>query len=569
MPKRLIFIFSALAVAMGYLFFVEPHLKSTTEKLLSKNELWAFPQGSLSEISFRDIRLRRGKNGVLRVEKPVAAPASEEACAPLFMKWERVVAVNTLPDWAKDGKKLSDFGLDPPVLTVKLKAGEQAQTLLLGKKVEGQLSEHYAKLEGQSALILLRSDLVDALQKPAAEYADSKPFAFLKDGPCEIHWRTENHLPCVLKRVSGLFVATNDTFVWQADNHLSRAFILELQNFDVTKVAGVKMSDEEAGLEKPWCSLAVSNPKYTKEMLVGKTVERKKSRWVKFEPNGLAFPLEENILKYLDLDFEGLAAKNPMDGPVTFLSQVTFDFHEKKTQLVFAGEKTDWHLEHPYSWLFPSPKVFNYLLKFVTRDLSRFRMGNLSDPALTVLFEYKDPSMPREKVEIFRVKDNPAVCYVQRNGVPTLAEMPASILEAFSDDPFQFVAKNALELALEKSSKLLIQKEGQEFSLQKSNLGAWSGTTPKDLTVDALLDGLRKAECYSSMLKKDGVDFGFAAPLCQLTFFGEDGKPLLDCKVGSYSSKSEAFLLADGLFFMFVRQLPDAWISKTTLKKEN
>jgi len=580
MSKRLIFIFSALAVAVSYLFFVEPHLKSTTEKLLSKNALWVFPRGSLREISFGDISILRNKDGAFRIEKPVSAAASEETCLSLFLKWERVVPVTKFTNSAKDGEKLSDYQLDPPALIVRFKfweqsAGEQIKILLIGKKVEGQGTEYYArleeeKIESESSILLLKSDLVESLQKPLAEYADSKPFSFLKEGSAEIHWRTEDRLPCMLKCVLGLFLISNETFTWQAENHLSRSFISEFQNFDI--MTGTPMSDKDAGITKPWCTIivtgVVADAIHSKEMLVGKTIqaaalEGKKSRWVKFEPDGLAYPLEENVLKYLDLDFEKLAARNTMDGPVIFLKQVIFDFHEKKTQLVFTGEKMNWNLEHRYAWLFQSPKVFNYILKFVTREVSHFRMGNLTDPVLTVQFEYKDSAMPKEKVDIYRVKDNPAICYVQRNGAPTIAEMPASILDEMSDDPFQFVGKNLMEQIVDKSSKLVIRKVAQEFLLQKNNLGIWQSTESNGPTPDALLDGLRKVECYSSMLKRDGVDFGFSPPVSQITFFGENDKKLLDCKIGSYSSKNESFLLVDDLFFMFVRQFPEEWIAKS------
>jgi hypothetical protein len=190
-------------------------------------------------------------------------------------------------------------------------------------------------------------------------------------------------------------------------------------------------------------------------------------------------------------------------------------------------------------------------------------MGNLTDPVLTVQFEYKDSAMPKEKVDIYRVKDNPAICYVQRNGAPTIAEMPASILDEMSDDPFQFVGKNLMEQIVDKSSKLVIRKVAQEFLLQKNNLGIWQSTESNGPTPNALLDGLRKVECYSSMLKRDGVDFGFSPPVSQITFFGENDKKLLDCKIGSYSSKNESFLLVDDLFFMFVRQFPEEWIAKS------
>jgi hypothetical protein len=424
--------------------------------------------------------------------------------------------------------------------------------------VEGQeVNEYYTKMEGQPSIFLLKSDLIETLQKPLAEYADSKPFSFLQKDSCEIHWNTETQVPCILKRLADLFLIGNGTFTWQAENHLSRAFLSEIQNIDLTKMTGASMSDADAGIDNPWSTLLVRDAKHDKKMFVGKTLEGKKSRWAKFESGGLAYPLEENILKYLELDFKKLAAKNPMDGPVLFLKHVTFNFHETKTQLVFRGEKTQWRLEHPYTWLFPSSKVFNYILKFVTLEVSRFRMGNLENPVLTVTFEYKDPAMPKEKAEFYRVKDNPDLCYVQRNGMPTLAEIPASILYGMSDDPFQFVAKNAMELAMDKSVKIVIRKTDQEFLLQKNNLGIWQGSEH----AEPLLSDLRKVECYSSMLKKDGVDFGFKNPVSQITFFGDNDKKLLDCKIGSYSSKSESFFLADDLFFLFVKNLPETWIT--------
>jgi hypothetical protein len=424
--------------------------------------------------------------------------------------------------------------------------------------VEGQeVNEYYTKLEGQPSIFLLKSDLIETLQKPLGEYTDSKPFSFLKEGSCEIHWNTEAQVPCVLKRLADLFLISNGTFTWQAENHLSRAFLLEIQNIDLTKKTGTPMSDRDAGLENPWSVLVVRNSQHEKKMFFGKSIEGEKLRWAKFELGGLAYPLEESVFKYLELDFEKLAAKNPMDGHVLLLKQVIFDFHEQKKQLVFHGEKTQWYLEHPYAWIFPSSKAFNYILKFVTLEVSHFRMGNLENPVLTATFEYKDPAIPKEKVEFYRMKENPDLCYVQRNGMPTLAEISASTLDGMSEDPFQFVAKNAMELAMDKSVRMVIRKTDQEFLLQKNNLGIWQGTEH----ADTLLSDLRKLECYSSMLKKDGVDFGFANPVSQITFFGEDNKKLLDCKIGSYSSKNESFFLVDDLFFLFVKHLPETWIT--------
>jgi len=122
MPKRILVVLSICLLFAVHLIFIEPSLKSTEEKLRSKNLLSSYPHNTLEEISFGQLQMVRTPSGI-RLRKPFNHPASAEICNPLFTGLSRVSAREVLVIGSKEGKSLKNYGLDPPRIKVSLKGG--------------------------------------------------------------------------------------------------------------------------------------------------------------------------------------------------------------------------------------------------------------------------------------------------------------------------------------------------------------------------------------------------------------------------------------------------------------
>ncbi|MBN2145619.1 MAG: DUF4340 domain-containing protein [Candidatus Aureabacteria bacterium] len=556
MPKRLTVVLILLGLVILYLLLVESRLTTTDERIKNKNTALQFPENSLQEISFSGITLEK-YGDLFRLKKPFSHPASNKACMRLFTQFEKVIRVNVFPNWRENDRTLADFGLDSPAWTVTLKSKNQANVIKIGKKVEGQ-EEYYAQLDAEPSVFTVKESLVNELSKNPAAYADTEPFDFLKEQPSEVKWFMPGR-GTFLRHMHGLYVVgDHQGRIWQALKKRSEAFITLLTRLDLSELHLTPISDEESGVASPWCYVYARGPNQkSKSLLIGS--EHNGKRWAKLEKDGMGFELDSNLLEVFNLDFEQLAAGNLLEGEIMTLEKAVFHFSSSDTSLVLKGRKNEWTMEHPYAWLFSSRRILNLVLRFAVREVLSFENRTLSNPFLTVTFHYEDDPDKSEKVELFTDKNQPDLCFAQRNGSSTAGAMKAVSEDEFPEDPFYFMMEKPFSAVMDKTTRIEIQKQEKSSILQQNERGVWNfekNELPVNTEPAQFIEALKNSTCRTAMSRKEGVDFGFTDPSYVVKFYDDEGKSFFMVRVGSYSTSKETYLEGDDAVFMFMRDFP-------------
>ncbi len=546
--------FIILVLLMLYVVLIDRKLPGTDEQILHKHSVLTFQEDALSLIRFRErnIELIRTDKDSYRLSKPVSHPASRENILKLFSIFSNITAINTLPDPEVDGKTPAFYGLDKPRATVELETADQKKILEIGNKTANpDLEECYARIQGQKGIHVLNEGFARMVLEPMPYYMDSEPFKDIEKSDAEIEWHYHGQR-CTLKRIRGQYFTKNpEGLEWQALYQKAEPFFQVIQLFSFSGIPYETLSDSECGMENFENFVKVESPLIKKTLWIGKEVGGK--QYLKLEKGGLAFKVDKSLMKLFSLGFKELSAMNVFDGLVTELKEIDLLFHETRHHWKFTGDKTEWRMDHPYGWLFDSGKILSHFLKLMITPVSDLQNRILENPFVSLhLNTHTDQRSIPETLAFFKAPDSSF--FLKRNTLPASASLNPEFAETLEEDPFRFVNSHPFRLIIHKSYKMQWTCKERQGVLKRSEFGKWtSEQNPSPDKDEFLINSLENIECYSSMISKPGVDFGFKNPLAVLTFFDLENRPVFTAKIGSSSNEKELFILGDNSFFLFCK----------------
>lgn len=546
--------FIILMLLLLYVVLIDRKLPGTDELILHKHSVLAFQEDSLSLIRFRErnIELIRTDKDSYRLSQPVSHPASRENISKLFSIFSNITAINTLPDPEKDGKTLGFYGLDKPRATVELQTPDQKEILEIGNKTANpDLEECYARIQGQKGIHVLNEGLARIVLEPLTYYMDSEPFKDIEKSDAGIEWHYNGQI-CSLKRIRGqYFTKGPEEPEWQAVYQKAEPFFQVIQLFSFSRTPYETLSDSECGMGDFQNFVRVESPLIKKTLWIGK--EEGGKQYLKLEKGGLAFKVDSGFMKLFSLGFKELSAMNVFDGLVTELKEIDLLFHETGHRWRFTGDKTEWIMDHPYGWLFDSGKILSHFLKLMITPVSNLQNRTLEKPFVSIhLNSNTDQRNIPETLTFFKAPDSSL--FLQRNNQSASASLSPEFAENLEEDPFRFVNTHPFRLIINKTYRMQWTCRDRQGALKRSEFGKWtSEQNPSPDKDESLINTLENIECYSSMISKPGVDFGFKNPLAVLTFFDLENRPVFTAKIGSSSNEKELFILGDDCFFLFCK----------------
>lgn len=546
--------FIVLFLLTLYILLIDQKIPGTDEQILHKHSVLAFKEDSLSLIRFREraMELIRVDKESYRLSKPVSHPARRENVSNLFTVFSNITAINTLPDPEEDGKTPAFYGLDKPRAIVELEAPDQKEILEIGNKTSNpDLPECYARIQGKKGVHVINEQLARLVLEPVSYYMDSVPFKDIEKSDALIEWHYHGQ-SCFLKRIRGQYYTKgSEELEWQAIYQKAEPFFQVIQQFSLSLLPYETLSDSECGMENFQNFVTVECPGFKKTLWIGK--EEGGKQYLKLEKQGLAFKGDSRLMKLFSLGFKELSAMNVFDGLVTELKGIDLYFHETQHHWKFRGEKIEWTMDHPYGWLFDSGKILSHFLKLMISPVSNLQNRSLEKPFLSIhLNTDPDQGSTPEILQFFKTPD--ASLFLKRNNLPASAALNSEFLEILEEDPFRFLNSHPFRLILNKSYKIEWSIKDRQGIFKRIEFGKWtSENRSSPVTEEMFLKAIENIECYSSLLAKQGVDFGFKTPLATLTFFDLDNRPLFTAKIGSSSNEKELFILGDDYFFLFCK----------------
>ena len=180
MKPRITLTLAAIAGTLfAYIWFVDRHQNTTREEVESSAKVLQLDRAKISRISIKNagtqIELAK-ENGLWSLTQPVADRADAAVVDQLLSLLDNLRHDSKITPSAagKEADQLKEFGLDESELSIKLSAdGAKDAELLLGKDsaIEGKF---YVRVQGQSAVYVIRNPLRNQLTRKPDEFRDHK-----------------------------------------------------------------------------------------------------------------------------------------------------------------------------------------------------------------------------------------------------------------------------------------------------------------------------------------------------------------------------------------------------------
>jgi Domain of unknown function (DUF4340) len=180
--RFLILVVLALGLG-GYAYFVESK-KDLSAPTAKKDKLFTVDAGKIDEIEVKsesgDVTTVKRNGADWQIASPAGLEPDASEITGLASTLETLEAQKTVDE---NPKSVKDFGLEPPRFTVAFKvAGDPAQHRINVGNKTATGGDVYARVEGQTKLILISAYLEQSLNKSTFDLRDKTVLKFTRDG---------------------------------------------------------------------------------------------------------------------------------------------------------------------------------------------------------------------------------------------------------------------------------------------------------------------------------------------------------------------------------------------------
>jgi len=572
-PKTLLILVIAFLVVIGaYLGFEKLYVPRTEEKKAKEEKVFPLTEEDITGIELAspaEVIVLEKDDGTWDLTEPVRTPADNGEVASLIAFALDAEIQRNFGDPEETDVDLTEFGLDEPVLTVTLTAGDDASRLVVGgETLEGE--RLYALVErgdDEKTLVLIDSLVLSDLDRNTRTLRKKDITAFHTD-EVQRFSVTRNE-----KTVTAERTGVDDWIVTEpvefAADPTEVLYVLDY----VTEAEAVSFMDDGAedracyGQKDPQITLVLTDADgATSTLLIGDEDEngdyyalREGTPWV--------FTVSASVKNKLTLSEESLMARFLLDYTVSDVTGFTLETKDE----TFSVSRTDggWEIDEPEG--LPGDKAFidNLLFDFKslwfdevvekpTMDPGR---NGLDDPLMTLHVVYeeelddgpedeaaekkkkKGEEEPRteekEATLIFGDREDGGVSVrVIREDADFVAFVSLEDMTLPSPTLFDLKGKSLVMFEPDEVERVRIEWEGDTYELEKKKK-KWVMTAPEEGDMDVemmtyLLLDISDLAYYDVLYDttENLEPFGLDDPVISISLFGPEGAELGEIILG-------------------------------------
>lgn len=272
-------------------------------------------------------KLALGKSeNTWQIEMPLAVPADRDSVDKLL---------ESLGDARTEGfidtvsqKDLKRYGLEPPVLTVKLFEGEGGPVHLLHVGEQDSAGNYYARREGQENVFLVEEELVERLKSEPAGFRDRSLVSKPKESISKLTLIAPEQIVTAVKDTAGDWSLTEPEKA-RADDSMIDGLLWDLKDLKANRFIQSPSRAVERAFRAPFLEIVFSD-------------EESETRLTFARPSPLA---KDSLVYVKSSQFEDLAAVDSADA-----SRLVKSFHDLRYKKILdfdIGDITRIALEFP------------------------------------------------------------------------------------------------------------------------------------------------------------------------------------------------------------------------------
>jgi hypothetical protein len=410
-PKKLLFYLIVLLVVAGGYFVSEFRYSRHQAQEKAAQQIFQVTTADINALTLKSdkgaIRLQRVAAG----EKPSATPASSppagewEITAPITVKADELT-INSLLGALTDLKmqrhldevpadKVKEFGLDKPIFTLELQAGDRTHQLRFGHKVPGD-QNIYAQKDTEPRVLLVRITDKETLDRSLTALRSKNIFTVSPEHVTEIRL-TRNEERLILQKTS--------PSEWSPGEHLKTKLRTDRINALLGQLTGAKaqefVAEKADDLKKyglapsPALRLTLLTGKQEETLLLGsKQGER---YYAQISGTAPIILVDKSLVDRLPSSYDTLEDRRLWVGQEAEVQKVIWGAPEK--QLTAVRDQNGWSIQAP-----DKPAHQEAAMKF---SLAFWRLKEIEFTRLLPLAETKKDTKPLFTLQLLAGEEKP------------------------------------------------------------------------------------------------------------------------------------------------------------------
>ena len=544
-PKTLFILVISFIVVMGvYLGLEKLYIPKTEEKKANEEKVFPIAEEDITGIELaspgEEINLKKD-DGAWELTAPVRTAADTGEVASLISFALDAEIQRNFGDPAESQAKLSEFGLDEPVLTVTLFAGDAASRLSVGGETpEGERLYALIEHEGVETLALIDSLVLTDLDRDirALRKKDITPF---HTDDVKRFSVTRNGTTVRSERIGEDDWIITEPVEFTADP----TEIYDVLDY-VTEAEAIAFFDDEAenldryGLENPVITLVLTDTEGATSTLVIGDKDEGGDYYALWEGMPWIFTISNKVKNKLTLTEESLMEKILLD--YTVADVIDFTLETERDSFIVSRTEDGWKIEEPEELRGDKTAIDNLLFDFkdirfdevVEKPTVTPGRDGLDDPwvSLHVVYEEEGEVEKEESLIFGPEEDGGAYVRAIREDADFVAFVSLDDPGVLSPTLFDLKDKSLLTFEPDDVERVVIDWEGDIYEIEKKKK-KWEMTAPEeaDISVEMmtyLLLGISDLAYYDVMYDttENLEPFGLDDPSVLISLFGAEGSEL-------------------------------------------
>ena len=553
-----------LIIALGigsYIWFFEKKTMSTDEQEEKGKLVFHLKADDVDKIEIvkekESIVCVKDKGGDWQIEHPLKYKADKSPLRSITSRLESLSSVRVIRRAELDEKKLEEFGLARPRLTVRFTASGGGGGLSIGS--DTPLGNNvYAKIAGGEDVFVVDKNIRPVFDKEVKDLRDRGVVDFdvgdltkvqITRGDQRLELVQESGVWRLAAPVQGL-----------ADPDKVSGMLRKIKHARVRDFTRDAPKDLAAyGLDKPRVEIALWSAKdqSPRTLLLGKEAE-KNVIYARRGGTDAVVTVGDDVLKDLTRSPQELR-----DQKVTHLAQggieeIQIRSGDRKLVLAKAGDK--WEIKEPEKKDAEAAQVQDLLRMLTELKVAEFVADRAVDYERYAGKELLEITLkPRggeaETILVGKSFDHGKKAYLKRAGSEEICAVSADFLKVCSLDPLRYLKRQVMDFKITDVKKITIaQSQKPRVVCEKSQGNEWQMVEPEKGKANAgqiniilsSLSHLRASE-FIEQSPRDLKKFGLDKPLCEVSLDLEKGSSPPSLRIGAKTKEGTRYAaLSDG-----------------------
>ena len=580
MKFRSTFLLLVMALGIGgYIWFVEKKQLSTDEREEKEKLVFSVTADDIDRIELvRDkdpVALAKATDGTWNLEKPLHYKADVHQLRGILHRIEALKSERVIPAAAVDEKKVEEFGLVKPRITVRFRASGKERGLAVGEDTPlGETA--YARVEGANDVHVVAKSLYAALNKEVKDLRDRGVIEFeqadlskvvVTRGGKSVELARENEEWRIVSPVSGA-----------ADPDKVNGLLRKLRNLRVRDfVDDAPRELEKYGLAAPAADIALTgkNGEAAGTILFGNEGE-KGVRYVRTAGRAAVLAVGDTVLKDVVSDADALRDRKVTRLGEAQVREVRIERGGGTLALAKVGQK--WEIREPEKIDADAAAAIGLLKAITDLQVLDFVADRAEDPAKYGLGEgalaltLKTTDDKEERILVGSAYERGKKVYLTRARGDEILGASAEFLDWCAIDPLRYIKKQVVEFSAPTAKKVTISGPKITKTVCEREGNLWQLLEPKKGTADAAaVTGITTALARLNALQivarspKDLKQYGLEPPALEVAIECEKGgsRETTTLKVGKKTHNGAFYAtLASGDLVFTIPSLLEASLRK-------